>query len=83
MTGNTVIAYMLDGIPKEYSEFFLVPEDESIEALSDTIKKALCEDKVCRQRRSTLALEYLRENRTSEAVVKKILNMIQYADLNE
>jgi len=32
-TGNKVIAYMLDGIPEVYKDFFIVPKDDSIHAL--------------------------------------------------
>lgn len=36
-TGNKVIAYMLDGIPEVYKNFFIVPQDDSIQALCTAI----------------------------------------------
>lgn len=40
MTGNAVVAYMLDGMPKEYREMLYVPNGNSIQDLTDAIIRA-------------------------------------------
>ena len=40
-TYNPVIAYMLDGVSKEYEKIFFVPENDSIEALTFKIDEVL------------------------------------------
>lgn len=42
MTGNKVVAYMLDGMPEEYSKVIFMPKDNSIINLKNTILEALC-----------------------------------------
>lgn len=76
LTGNTVIAYMLDGIPDIYKQFLLIPKDETIAALADTLIYALHEDKQFAFNRSQKAIEYLTTERSEKAVTEKILNMM-------
>ena len=46
MTGNTVVAYMLDGIPKEYASFFYVPKSSQTESLAEAMREAMNENPV-------------------------------------
>ncbi|MBR5547923.1 MAG: glycosyltransferase [Clostridia bacterium] len=41
MTGNAVVAYMLDGMPEVYRAYINTPANDSIEALSEAIVNAL------------------------------------------
>lgn len=43
MTGNAVVAYMLDGMPEVYSEFLWIPESNSTPSLAEAIKGAIQE----------------------------------------
>lgn len=75
-SGTPVIAYKLDGIPKEYDEFFFYIKDNSIESLSMTIKE------VCKMSENDLldkgkkALEFVSKNKNDIVQSKKILDMI-------
>lgn len=40
-TGNTVVAYMLDGMPHQYRNFIVEVENDSVEALKDAIQRAV------------------------------------------
>ena len=72
MTGNAVVAYMLDGIPEIYRTFFNVPETNETVALAKAIKNAMRSDNAYAEK----ALLYLAKARSSEAVVKNIIEMI-------
>lgn len=72
MTGNAVVAYMLDGIPEIYRTFFNVPETNETVALAKAIKNAMRSDNAYAEK----ALLYLAKARSSEAVAKNIIEMI-------
>ena len=40
MTGNAVVAYLLDGMPREYEEMLYIPQNNSTEALKEAILEA-------------------------------------------
>ena len=72
MTGNAVVAYILDGIPEIYRTFFNVPETNETVALAKAIKNAMRSDNAYAEK----ALLYLAKARSSEAVAKNIIEMI-------
>lgn len=45
VTGRPIIAYKLEGIPKEYYDFFYCPNDDSVVSLSKTLSEVLDLDK--------------------------------------
>lgn len=73
LTGNAVVAYMLDGVPKIYETFFEVPKDDSVEALRDAIERAIRlsgEELEARQER---ICDYLQKNCKEQVVAQRIL----------
>ena len=72
MTGNAVVAYMLDGLPEIYRTFFNEPETNETVALAKAIKNAMRSDNTYAEK----ALLYLAKARSSEAVAKNIIEMI-------
>lgn len=77
LTGNIVIAYMLDGIPDIYKNFFLVPNDETTEALVETLEAALVEPINKTKERFCRAKQYLEDERNEYVVARKIMEMIR------
>lgn len=74
-TGNPVVAYKLDGMPEQYSNFIYVVPDDTIETLKNTIMEALYGDKEIRKIKAQRALEYLKSHISQKEVAKKILLM--------
>lgn len=40
MTGNAVVAYMLDGMPESYRNFLYIPSDNEVQSLANTLTEA-------------------------------------------
>lgn len=76
MTGNTVVAYMLDGIPNIYRNFFIVPDSNHTEALSRAMQIAISKDEESRKDTYDLALKYLFGTKDKTAVAKKMIKLI-------
>lgn len=74
-TGNTVIAYKLDGIPKVYDDFVYFIPNDSIEALVKTIKNVMQKPEAEKKIRSERALQYLKSTLSKETVGKLILRL--------
>ena len=72
MTGNAVVAYMLDGIPEIYKTFFYVPESNESESLVKAIKSAIKRDNDEKAKRT---LSYLK-TRSYESVTKNMIELI-------
>ena len=72
-TGNSVIAYKLDGMPAEYSNFIYFVPDNSIESLAKMIFQVLNTSCEARRIRSTNALVYLNDQLNKKNVGKRIL----------
>lgn len=68
MTGNPVVAYMLDGIPEIYRDFFCVVKDND---LTNAIQKAL----VCPKQK--VFREYAENNLLDKVVAKRIVDMMR------
>ena len=73
MTGNAVVAYMLDGIPEIYRQFFFVPECEDIQALKQTLEQALYATSVEIKEKYERAYAYISSHLTSVRVAEKII----------
>ncbi len=76
MTGNLVVAYMLDGIPEIYRDFFVIPDSNSVESLSKGIKRALDNKNIEGERLSAM-IKYLTETKSSVAVAKNIVELCE------
>ena len=71
MTGNSVVAYMLDGMPSIYQKFLYTPKENSIRALSGSIESALKAGKGRSE-----GQEYISKELNCRMVAKKILQLI-------
>ena len=76
LTGNAVVAYMLDGIPEVYKKFFVSPDSNSTEALAKAVYTAMNMDEDKRRTMSTIAQEYLTETKDKTVVAKRIVELI-------
>ncbi|WP_448863838.1 glycosyltransferase [Dorea sp.] len=77
MTGNAVVAYMLDGIPEIYRNFFVIPESDSIEDLALAIEKALNLKKDDDEKRIEKMFDYMQKTKSQSAVAESIINLIK------
>lgn len=74
MTGNAVVAYMLDGMPEVYQKMIYKPKDNSVKSLSQAISEALRKkDLVCKTKETQ---EYIGKRLTAEAVACRVLKLI-------
>ena len=76
MTGNAVIAYMLDGMPKEYAAFFNVPKSNQIESLAEAMHEAMNESPVERATKNKMIRDYIESHCGASSVAKRIVNLI-------
>ena len=75
-SGTPVIAYMLDGMPLEYGDYIISPENNSIQALTKAIEN-IC--KLSFSERKTLGdrgKHYVISEKNSKKQTKKIVDMI-------
>lgn len=77
MTGNAVVAYMLDGMPQAYKDFIIAPDENSIEALCEAMLKACNEDQNTCTQRAKKSQSYILEHCNSKSVAKRLLKMFQ------
>ena len=77
MTGNAVVAYMLDGIPEVYKEFFVVPSSCATCSLSEAIYFALNESEQEKERRRQKVWRYLAETKEKTSVAKRVVSLLQ------
>ena len=77
MTGNAVVAYMLDGIPEVYRTFFNVPETNETESLAKAIETALNETPESQNSRRTAVYEYIGKSRNAAYVASEIVCLLE------
>lgn len=74
ISGNPVVAYLLDGVPAVYKQFIYIPEDDSTESLAACIIKAAeASDSEVAERRAVIA-EYL-ERLVAKNVIHQLIKM--------
>lgn len=74
--GRPVVAYFLDGIPKEYAEYLVIPEDNSPESLADCftrLSRMLPEEREALGKRGQA---FVLQEKNAACQTRKILNMI-------
>lgn len=76
MTGNAVVAYMLDGMPKEYASFFNVPKSNQIESLAEAMREAMNESPVERGKKNKVIRDYIESHCSASSVAKQIVGVI-------
>lgn len=76
-TGKSVVAYMLDGMPADYSEFIFEIDkfEDPVVALSACIERAVHSSEIERSRKYNAFLQYARTHLLATAVVEKILKL--------
>lgn len=72
LSGNPVVAYMLEGIPDIYSEFMYVVNGDSEEALAQTIEEALNDTDENKSSKYLKACKYL-ETLTAKEIASRLL----------
>ncbi|MDO4385127.1 MAG: glycosyltransferase [Clostridia bacterium] len=72
MTGNAVVAYMLDGMPENYRDMVFVPEDQTIQALKNAIIRSLSEQTDYEKTR-----EYISKQLEASSVAKKNVQILE------
>lgn len=77
MTGNAVVAYMLDGIPEIYKDFFIVPSSCETYSLSEAICFALNESEQAKERKKQEVWRYLAETKEKAAVAERVVSLLQ------
>ena len=74
ISGNPVVAYMLDGIPTVYRDFLYIPRDDSTEELKNCILAAAEAQELEIKSRRSDAADYLKM-RTAENIACRIVDM--------
>lgn len=74
-TGNSVVAYKLDGMPEEYKNFIYFVPDNTIETLAATIKKVIYSTNESRTNKSKAGMKYLENHLSKRNVAKTILEL--------
>lgn len=74
-TGNPVIAFELDGMPKVYRDFIYYIPEQSIQSIADTIKYVINADKNEIALKTSKALYYINNNLSREEVARSIINL--------
>lgn len=77
MTGNAVVAYMLDGIPKEYASFFNVPKSNQTESLTEAMREAMNESSVERDQKNKMIRDYIESHCGALSVAKQIVDVVE------
>lgn len=76
MTGNAVVAYMLDGMPEVYREFLFVPQSNEVQSLYNVLMEAIHENSIRNRERAAKAVFYLMKENSNLRVTTKILSLI-------
>lgn len=71
-----MIGYRLEGIPDEYFDFMVVPDDLSVEALTMAIEHELSMPEDCLSEKGEKAKKFIIENKSAKAQVSKIINFM-------
>lgn len=75
-SGTPMIGYRLEGIPDEYFNYMVVPDDLSVEALTSAIEHELSMPEDCLSEKGEEAKRFIIENKTAKVQVAKIIDFI-------
>lgn len=73
-SGTPMIGYQLEGIPNEYFKYMYIPEDLSIESLSDTIVHCLSKTDDDLNLFGKLARDFIITNKTAQLQIKRMID---------
>ena len=74
LSGKPVVAYMLDGMPSIYRDFIYTVNNDSVEALAESIKSALNVDREEHANRQERIYKYL-EQLSADRIAEKIISI--------
>lgn len=74
VTGKPLIGYKLDGIPNEYDNYIIYPEDDTVEGLVKCIRKVI-KDEETSEIRSYMQKEFMK-TKSVQAQAKRLKNFI-------
>lgn len=74
-TGNPVVAFELDGMPKAYRDFIYYIPENTIESMAKTIKHVIDADKLEIEAKANSALNYINNNLSREEIAKCIIEL--------
>ena len=75
-SGVPVIAYKLSGIPDEYAAYINYAEEETIEALKNSIEKVCNDESGFYKKKAKQAKEFVEREKSKAAQTKKIIELI-------
>lgn len=76
-SGRPVVCYKLDGIPNEYDDFLIYPNDDSIEAMSYLLDSLLLRDEEELTSIGIRGMNFVKEKKNSFVQIKKIIDLIK------
>lgn len=76
LSGRPVICYMLDGMPKEYKEYLIVPENDSAKAMADTIQSVFNKSYEEQSEIGNRTREFALNNKNYLVQTKKIIDLL-------
>ncbi len=75
--GKPVIAYLLDGMPKEYAPYILEPKDNSDEALTECMRQVFHMDSATRQALGAKSQRFVLQEKNEKMQSKHILTLLK------
>lgn len=76
LSGRPTICYILDGVPEEYRDYLIVPENDSAEALAEAIKSIFSKTDEEQNEIGMKARNFVLENKNYLIQTKKIINLL-------
>lgn len=76
-SGTPMIGYKLEGIPKEYYQFFYAVEDLSNEGLAHVIETVLSKPQIELNQKALEAFNFIANNKTAKKQASRIINFIR------
>jgi glycosyltransferase, family 1 len=74
-TGNPVVAFELDGMPKVYRSFIYYIPENTVQSMADTIKYVINEAEDEIQKKTDNAIRYINNNLSREQVARIIIDL--------
>ena len=74
-TGNPVVAFELDGMPRVYKDFIYYIPENSTDSIAQTIQKVISADKEEIRKKADGALKYINTKLSREVVAKTIIDL--------
>ena len=76
LSGRPTICYMLDGMPEEYREYLVIPENNSAKALAESIESVFDKTKEEQQAIGNKARSFVLNNKNYLIQTQKIIDLL-------